>query len=290
MNSFALHLMHESRRFFSPNFNTLNQIRQSERTIQNSQVHIWLCPSQKLLLSHLSFNIFHTRFTRGSFSSIITPKPLVFCASRAREPKLRASLGATRGRRPSNIWPNPRQLPRNPPAKTFRSAQGTTAETLQRLALRSCFNVDRRRASALPPGGSRGQTAPAKLARSLAQERNWSFVSARRPRSFATWHLGETCGDELQGKKGKQTHTHKLALHSKSDRGYLTWHALLTAQTLYIRVYAKKEKERKIVHLCVYIQTHLRHVGAVFHSVTRVPPIQVCVFSIVSQCVFALLE
>lgn len=38
------------------------------------------------------------------------------------------------------------------------------------------------------------------------------------------------------------THTQKLALHSKSDQGYLRWHALLMNRTLYIRIYAKKKK------------------------------------------------
>lgn len=106
------------------------------------------------------------------------------------------------------------------------------------------------------PGGSRGQvraktsqkrTAPAKLARAGTRLK---FSCSETPSELREVTFGRDEWGRTSREKKEEKHTQKLALHSKSDRGYLTWHALLTAQKLYIRVYAKK---RKIVYLCVYI-------------------------------------
>lgn len=68
------------------------------------------------------------------------------CASRAREPRLRASLGATRGRRLSNIWGDGGSGGHIGRYSRIVGARGMTAATLKRRETR--FNVSRCHASA----------------------------------------------------------------------------------------------------------------------------------------------
>lgn len=220
-------------------------------------MHIWLCPSQKLLLSHLSFNILHTRFTRGSFSSIITPKPLVFCASRAREPKLRASLGATRGRRPSNIWPPSRRRPATTPSESPRQnvPERTGYDGRDIAETRSTLLLQRRPASSLgtaPRWQSRADGCGE--ARSLARAgTKLKFCFSETPSELRDVTFGRNVWGRTSRKKRK-TNTHTQACAPLQIRSRLPHVARLThGPDVVHKGLCKKRKETKnSAPMCIY--------------------------------------
>lgn len=116
-----------------------------------------------------------------------------FGTLRAREPRLRASLGATRGRRPSNIWRHNSGSDRRTPGLTDRLAKWTrfvwtSMSCLGGLTLHQYCHGDNRQAmtSQLPSSW-------------ITHCRNLTFGSWQWRSSLQVW-LTPSCGDIWENK------------------------------------------------------------------------------------------
>lgn len=193
------------------------------------------------------------------------------CASRAREPRLRASLGATRGRRLSNIWgdvDSGGHIGRYP---RIDGARGMTAATLKRRETR--FNVSRCHASAKrtwsrcwrSPGNDIAVGGSSEVGRTGSDWTQKKTDSSELCKNFAACYpsrnLGETCGGKNTNKQTKKARppllnhmgatSHGMALlmgkHSAPGCQILVPHT----SCLYIGFMQK-------VYVCVYKRTSTR--------------------------------